>query len=104
MAEPVDKRAQVHICSACASPLVQPQDWTHVDDEHWEVTLRCPECFESYAMVLTQEDVNALSYSLEEGFQSLLDAVDQLDREAFEAECQQFIEAVWSNNIYPMDF
>ena len=104
MAEPVDNRARVDLCARCASPLVQPLDWTRLDDEHWQVTIRCPECFDTYDVVLSQEEVNALSYKLEEGFQCLLDAVDELDRETFEAECLVFIEAVWSDNIYPMDF
>lgn len=66
--------------------------------------MRCPECFVTYEASLSQDQVNRFSYTIEEGFQQLLEAVDQLDHEAFETECRAFIEAIRSDNLYPMDF
>lgn len=104
MPEPVNKQQTIHICRTCGSPLVQPTDWTHVEEQRWGVSLRCPECFALYDVTLEQEDVNQFSYQLEQDFQSLLDAIDTLDHEDFESRCTAFIAALWSDGIYPMDF
>ena len=98
------KQANVHTCRFCSSQLVQPTEWSRLEERCWEVALRCPECWESYAVILDQEDVNDFSYYLECAFKALLDSIEELDREAFEAECDRFIAAVWANNVMPMDF
>ena len=103
--EPANKQqAPAYLCRTCSSPLVQPTEWVHLDEQRWEVSMRCPECQALYDAVLEQEEVNEFSYHLEHGFQCLLEAVDQLDQEAFEAECETFIVAVWADGVYPMDF
>jgi hypothetical protein len=48
--------------------------------------------------------VNEFTLEIEEGFRCLLEALDKLDQEAFEAECSLIIEALKNNNLYPMDF
>lgn len=75
-----------------------------MDETQWQVSLRCPECFATYEMALSQDKVNQFSYTIEEGFQQLLEAVDELDHEAFETDCNVFIYALRSGNVYPMDF
>lgn len=104
VADQVDKRIEPHLCTHCSSHLVQPHEWTRMDEEAWQVSMRCPECFARYEMTLSQDQVNRFSYTLEEGFQQLLEAVEQLDHEAFECDCHTFIEALRSGNLYPMDF
>jgi hypothetical protein len=84
--------------------LVQPTEWARVDDSEWRVTLRCPECYRGYDVSLTQDQVNEFSYLIEEGFRCLLEAVDRLDHEAFETECEAIIGALRSDNLFPMDF
>jgi hypothetical protein len=79
-------------------------EWSRLADQCWEVVVRCPECWETYSFILDQEDVNDFSYFLEVAFTSLLDTIEELDREAFEADCETFIAAMWQNNILPMDF
>ena len=68
------------------------------------VEVRCPECDSHYELTLDQEQINDFSYSLECAFQSLLDTIGEIDREVFAAECEQFIAALWSENVQPMDF
>ena len=63
-----------------------------------------PSAAACYELTLDQEQINDFSYSLECAFQSLLDAIEEIDREVFAAECEQFIAAVWSDNVQPMDF
>jgi hypothetical protein len=104
VSEPAKKEIQVHQCRACSSQLVQPVEWTRVDEQQWVVEVRCPECDTNYELALDQEQINDFSYSLECAFQSLLDAIEEIDREVFVTECEQFIAALWSDNVQPMDF
>jgi len=84
--------------------LVQPLEWVRQDEEHWKVHVRCPECHTRYEMVLDQDQINDFSYSLESAFQCLLEAIEELDREVFQSECEQFIAALKSDHVMPMDF
>ena len=34
----------LHVCPECSSHLVYPLEWAPVDNCHWRVDLRCPEC------------------------------------------------------------
>lgn len=104
MQEPINKQKAAHICRTCGSSLVQPIDWVHVEEHRWRVSMRCPECCSLYDLALEQEDVNEFSYQLEHGFQCLLEAIDYLDQQAFECECETFIAAVWADAVFPMDF
>lgn len=99
-----NKQTNPGVCVYCASLLVQPTQWSQDDEELWCVTLRCPECYRAYETQLTQEQVNEFTVEIEEGFRHLLDALEKLDQEAFEAECSLIIEALNSDNLYPMDF
>lgn len=101
--EPVRKATQAHECRSCSSPLIQPLEWLRMDDQ-WQVLVHCPECENVYELSLDQEAVNHFSYELEAGFQSLLEAIEELDRDLFRVECETFIAAVRAGQIYPMDF
>lgn len=104
MPEPINKQQAAHICRTCGSSLVQPTDWVHVEGHRWRVSMRCPECSAVYDLALEQHDIHELSYELEHGFQCLLEAIDQLDQQAFASECETFIAAVWAGALFPMDF
>lgn len=104
MKDQIDNRLEPSTCVHCASPLVQPTDWARVDDREWEVRIRCPECYKDYAVSLSHDQVSDLSYAVEDGFRCLLDALDELDHEIFEKECEAIINALRTNNLYPMDF
>jgi hypothetical protein len=101
--EPVKKHTKAQECRHCTSSLVQPVEWLRVD-EGWLVLLRCPDCESVYELGLGQEEVNQFSLDLESGFHSLLEALEALDREAFQSECEIFIAAVQAGQVYPMDF
>ena len=104
MKERIDRQTRSGVCVYCSSPLVQPTEWNQDSDELWWVTLRCPECFRNYDKKLTQEQVHEFTLEIEDGFRLLLEAIEQLDQEAFEAECQLIIKALNDDNLYPMDF
>jgi hypothetical protein len=66
--------------------------------------MRCPECHTRWEALLDQDEVNQFSYHMEHGFQCLLESLQQMDKEVFRGECESFIEAVWADDVYPMDF
>jgi hypothetical protein len=102
--EGTDKQAKPGVCVYCASLLVQPTQWSQDDDETWCVTMRCPDCYRAFEQRLTQEQVNEFTLEIEGGFRCLLEALEKLDQEAFEAECSAIISALKNDNLYPMDF
>ena len=104
MGEPARSRPRRADCRACSSQLVQPLEWARIDEQHWIVEVRCPECGSHYELTLDQEQINDFSYALECAFQSMLDAIEEIDHEVFVTECEQFIAALWSENVQPMDF
>jgi hypothetical protein len=101
--EPVKKQTKAQYCRHCSSSLVQPVEWSRVE-EGWQVVLRCPDCQSVYELGLDQEEVSLFSLDLESGFQSLLEGLETLDRELFEGECEIFIAALRADQVYPMDF
>ena len=104
MTDENDSRSPAYLCQTCASSLVQPLEWERQHDDLWSVEMRCPECHSHWEALLDQEEVNQYSYHMEHGFQCLLESLEQMDHEAFRGECESFIAAVWSDNVYPMDF
>ncbi len=34
----------LEICRSCPSTLVQPVQWRRLDEDVWEIDLRCPDC------------------------------------------------------------
>jgi hypothetical protein len=34
----------LHHCRGCGRDMVCPLDWHAIDDDHWEIELRCGEC------------------------------------------------------------
>ncbi|GAB4251221.1 MAG: hypothetical protein Kow00129_12120 [Thermoleophilia bacterium] len=92
-----------HECRRCHSPLIQAAEWTR-QESGWKVNIACPECFSRYDLLLDQEQVTQLSYALEAGFHTLLEDLDELDRDMFQDECDSFIAALRAGSIFPMDF
>ena len=70
-------------CKSCASPLVQASDWVREDKSHWRVRLWCPECGHELTALLGQAQINHLSMAIEEGFAVMLEALAELDGDAF---------------------
>lgn len=66
-------------CRSCSSPLVQASGWTKQDEPHWQVRLWCPECWHDQVVVLDQAQAAYLSVAVEEGFASLLEALEGLE-------------------------
>lgn len=94
----------LHVCPTCASKLVHPIDWSENDPEHWEVTLRCPECYGCTTGVHHESLVEALDVELDRGTEALLDDLRQLMTANFEDEITRFAAALRADLVLPEDF
>src|SRR5579875_2966129 len=57
----------LHVCPACASPLVQPTGWSETPRRRWELELECPNCHWSETGVFDREQVERFEDLLDEG-------------------------------------
>jgi hypothetical protein len=94
----------LHICPECSSSLVQPQSWSEVDDNHWELLLLCPNCEWMAEGVYTQSEVEDLEDRLEDGLSDMLEDLQRLTRANMADEVDRFIAALDSDLILPEDF
>lgn len=94
----------LHVCPTCASPLVHPLDWTEHGPEHWEITLRCPECGVCTTGVHHESIVEAFDAELDEGTEALLADLRHLAAANLEDEIERFVAALQADLLLPEDF
>ena len=95
---------RLHVCCDCDSQLVYPVQWSEVDRESWEVTLRCPNCEWSHTDVFDQETVERFDEELDRGTDSLVDDLKRLIHANMEEEIDRFTQALVQDHILPEDF
>ena len=95
---------QLHVCPECSSGLVQPIEWDAIDDAHWRVVLRCPECEWADVGLYEQSVLDRFDQILEAGTDSLSSDLRKLERMNMEAELQRFNLALSSDLVLPEDF
>ena len=95
---------QLHVCCECDSHLVYPVQWSEVDRESWEVTLRCPNCEWSQTGIFDQETVERFDEELDRGTDSLVDDLKRLIHANMEDEIDRFSQALVQDHILPEDF
>jgi Zn finger protein HypA/HybF involved in hydrogenase expression len=104
-ARPVSSSATgLHVCPTCASELVHPIAWAEHGPEHWEVTLRCPECYGRRTAVHHQTLVEALDIELDHGADALLADLRRLAKANLEDEITRFVAALQADLLLPEDF
>ena len=99
-----DSQPELHVCCECDSRLVYPVEWSEVDRESWEVTLRCPNCEWSHTGVFDQETVERFDEELDRGTDSLVDDLKRLIHANMEDEIDRFSQALVEDHILPEDF
>ena len=92
------------MCRACASGLVYPLDWQEAGDQHWEMTLRCPECERVATGVYHQSLVETFEDQLDLGTEQLVADLRRLAQANMEDAVARFAEALEADAILPMDF
>ena len=94
----------LHVCTACSSELVYPTGWDEVDDENWQVQLRCPDCEHLREGVFAQATVEAFDEQLDTGTDALTADYRRLCRANMAEEVERFTAALDSDAILPEDF
>ena len=91
-------------CRGCESGLVYPLDWQEAGDDHWELTLRCPECESVTTGIFNQPLVEAFEEQLDVGTEQLVTDLRRLAQANMEDAVSRFAEALEADAILPMDF
>ena len=101
---PIRDEVPLHVCERCGSDAVCPVDWDELDDERWEIDLRCGECGHWRKTVADNQE--AVAYELRVGRQieRIEAAVERLDRERMVAELEQLTHALRHDLIDAGDF
>jgi hypothetical protein len=95
---------ELHVCPACASPLLSLVDAAETVPRQWALTLRCPECEFLHEVACTEPDLARLEAELCRGTAALQAQLDRLSREAFAEQVERFIVALRADAVLPMDF
>lgn len=88
----------------CGSGLVYPTRWSEVDEQHWNVTLRCPDCETVTEGVYPQAAVDTFDERLDEGTDALIGDLRRLTRANMTEEGERFFSALAADAILPEDF
>lgn len=94
----------LHTCPRCHGELVYPVDWAEAGSDHWEVTLRCPDCEWHDSGVFTQATVERFDIELDHGAEALLRDLQQLAHANMAEDIDRFIDALHRDLIVPADF
>jgi hypothetical protein len=104
-AQPVEETIDdLHICSSCCSDLVFPVEWDEAGSQHWEVTLRCPNCEWNGTGIFEQELVERFDEELDRGTEALVRDLKRLMHANMEDEIERFVSALHAGHIVPDDF
>ena len=96
--------SDLHVCEECSAPLVYPVEWEEAGPEHWEVSLRCPNCEWRGAGIFHQEIVERFDEELDNGSEALVRDLRRLMHANMEEEIDRFVRALGADQILPMDF
>jgi hypothetical protein len=94
----------LHVCGTCDSELVYPVDWREAGGEHWEVTLRCPNCEWTGTGVFEQDVVERFDEELDRGTEALVRDLKRMMQANMEDEVERFVSALQGDHIVPEDF
>lgn len=94
----------LHICPRCESELVQPIEWGEATEQHWELTLHCPNCDWTCRGIFDQDEVMQLEEQLDDGVAAILIDLKRLATANMADEIERFAAALEANLILPEDF
>lgn len=94
----------LHLCGTCGSELVYPVEWSEAGPEHWEVTLRCPDCEWVGTGIYEQRIVERFDEELDRGTETLVRDLRRLAHANMEDEIERFVDALEGGHIHPEDF
>jgi hypothetical protein len=96
--------ADLHDSPECGSGLVHTTEWEPVDDRHWRVALRCPECEWHSVGLYEQAVLDRFDRVLDAGAASLQADLRKLERVNMAEELRRFTALLSGNLVLPEDF
>lgn len=97
-------RGGLHVCERCESEVVQPFEWRATSDDHWELTLYCPNCDWSCSGIYSREQVEELEEQLDLGVEAIMRDLHRLTSANMADEIERFAGALEGDLILPEDF
>lgn len=94
----------LHVCGGCGSELVQPLEWQEAGSNHWEITLRCPDCEWVGTGVFDQAAVEHYDLELDRGTEALMNDLEQVAAANMLDDVERFCAALAADCILPEDF
>lgn len=94
----------LEICPECNSDHVYPVTWATVDDDCWEISLRCPNCEWGERGIYRHEDVEAFDHILNVHTDQVIDDLELMTKANMEDELKAFAHALEMDAILPEDF
>lgn len=96
--------ASPHVCPECQMPFVFPTEALEVDEWHFAVGLRCPNCDWEGTAIYDDEALERFDIGLDEGTRALVAALDELSAANARDEADRFAAALAADAILPEDF
>ncbi len=97
-------RLELHLCPACASPLMQAVHWSEVQPRSWALTLSCPNCDCITEGVFAQDQVDRFEEQLDRGLAEMLRDLRRLTQANMSEEIDRFVAGLYADLILPEDF
>ena len=102
--QPQRTERELHLCERCESDLVYPTTWEEADENHWQVSLRCPNCEHFEQGIYSQDECDRFDDHLEAGTDALTRDFKRLMAANMAEEIDRFVAALDADAIQPMDF
>lgn len=102
--DPASPVRQIELCPECDSDRVHPVDWHEVDEHHWRLDVRCPDCRWMGSDVFAQDEVERYDDLLSAGTDLLIEELERITRENMADSLERFIRALDDDGIMPIDF
>jgi len=94
----------LHQCPLCHGDYVVPVWWDALDDDRWQMLLRCPQCETFRDVVASNEVANEYEVALAKGMETIAASLYRSDRERMAGEVDVFIAALERDLIDAADF
>jgi len=95
---------KIEICPDCDSDRVHPVDWHEVDEHHWRLDVRCPDCRWMGSDVFAQDEVERYDDLLNADTDALIEELERITRENMADHLERFMRALEDDGIMPIDF
>ena len=94
----------LHACPACGGRHVHPVEWAFIEEDRWDLTLTCHNCFWAGGGVYGAEVLELLEADLDHDIDSIVADLRQLEAWNMEEYAEAFAAALAAGALLPEDF